>query len=513
MFEVVQAGHAVYGVVPFENSTAGPVSFTLDEFCDREGKYPDLTVCGEIYVDVHHMLLGFRHPRQAPGAGAAAHHLPHGIVSSSRHDLGAGLVDDSPEVSGTCTPTLSQPEPPRPRTRPLHGIGHLTRIYSHPQAWGQCTRFAQTYLKGMEQLEASSTSRAAELVRIEAEERYREAEARQQAEYEAAMAAAAANSGVFSPQLATVETTNGILDGGPAATGSAEMQVPDAIHVSDTSARVRLPPPPRSVITVGAIASELAAEVYGLEILARCIEDMENNVTRFLVLRRLPPEFLRDGVVAAALSDNGASIRDEEAGAATSSSNGKANEGNGEVADVVATEAAVATEVVAASSSASAATTTPRQPYWARDHFHSQQPPPPMPEAATSRDNGTALVAEEDMVPATDPNFSLTGGPARPPTAATKSLVSFTVPHRSPGALADVLDCFRRSGLNLTSINSRPSRAQAWSYVFLVEFEGSLVWEKRHPDGTSDGRVRRALEGVAAVADSWRWLGSWSGSS
>ena len=38
--------------------------------------------------------------------------------------------------------------------------------------------------------------------------------------------------------------------------------------------------------THGALASELAAEIYGLEVLARHIEDHKNNTTRFLVMAR-----------------------------------------------------------------------------------------------------------------------------------------------------------------------------------------------------------------------------------
>jgi prephenate dehydratase len=38
--------------------------------------------------------------------------------------------------------------------------------------------------------------------------------------------------------------------------------------------------------TMGALASELAGEIYGLEVLARQIEDQANNTTRFLVMAR-----------------------------------------------------------------------------------------------------------------------------------------------------------------------------------------------------------------------------------
>jgi prephenate dehydratase len=40
--------------------------------------------------------------------------------------------------------------------------------------------------------------------------------------------------------------------------------------------------------TVGALASELAADIYGLDILARHIEDHDRNTTRFLVMARAP---------------------------------------------------------------------------------------------------------------------------------------------------------------------------------------------------------------------------------
>jgi len=46
--------------------------------------------------------------------------------------------------------------------------------------------------------------------------------------------------------------------------------------------------------TRAALASELAASIYGLEVLARQIEDQANNTTRFLVMSRTP-DFTRRG--------------------------------------------------------------------------------------------------------------------------------------------------------------------------------------------------------------------------
>jgi chorismate mutase/prephenate dehydratase len=53
-----------------------------------------------------------------------------------------------------------------------------------------------------------------------------------------------------------------------------------------------------------------------------------------------------------------------------------------------------------------------------------------------------------------------------------------------PGGLADALLAFSQEGINLTRIESRPSRREAWTYVFFADFQG-------HPD---DERVARALE-------------------
>lgn len=88
------------------------------------------------------------------------------------------------------------------------------------------------------------------------------------------------------------------------------------------------------------------------------------------------------------------------------------------------------------------------------------------------------------------------------PTTPTKSLISFTVDHSSPGALADVLECFRHRKLNLTSINSRPTTLVRFQYIFFVEFEGSRLCDP-------DGRVEGALESIKKYTQCWRWLGSW----
>jgi len=181
VFEDVQFGNAELGVVPYENSTNGAVIFTLDLLADRHSRFPDITISGEAYLDVSHYLLG--------------HKPPHSTT-------------DSPMRSGACTPTTTVPAPIKPRTQPLYDLKHIQRIYTHPQAWGQCEIFLGAYLKGIERIDVSSTSRAAEMVKED-----------------------------------------------PTGTSAA-------------------------------IASVIAAEIQGLDILAKSIEDRQDNTTRFMILRK-----------------------------------------------------------------------------------------------------------------------------------------------------------------------------------------------------------------------------------
>ncbi|KAK4041080.1 Prephenate dehydratase-domain-containing protein [Parachaetomium inaequale] len=289
VFDRVQSRQAPYGVVPFENSTHGTVTFTLDNLADRAAEYPDIAVCDEVYLDVHHFLLG-RLPPQSP--------------------------NQPPQ------PTSSSSEPPA-KGVPLTSLAHIRHVYSHPQAFGQTGAFLRRYLSHAETVEVSSTSRAAELAAADEE--------------------------------------------GASA----------------------------------AVASEMAGKGFGLDVLARCVEDREDNTTRFFVLRR------RDG--------GGEDLPEREG-------DGDGDDGEG----------------------------------------------------------------GDDVY----------GG------SKYKSLVSFTVPHRRPGALADVLDCFRGRGLNLTSISSVPSLVGPFQYLFFVEFEGSRSCDP-------EGRVRGVFEDLERVAERWRWLGSW----
>ena len=317
----MQAGTASRGVVPFENSSNGSVVFTLDLFADREAKYPDILVEGEVYVSVSHCLLGYEvkngdsHEESAEYGEGENHHAARlGRLAS---------VIESPKSSGTATPT---PEKPDPHEHGLDSttftsassLAHITKLYSHPQAWGQCTKFLSStpHLKSIERQDVSSTSRAAQLA---------------------------------------------------------------AQDKSGKSA---------------AISSLIAARANGLDVLREGIEDRKDNTTRFFVLRR---------------------------------------RGDGD-----------------------------------------------------AQGSSSLTASEEDGY----------GDRAR-----YKTLVTFTVPHENPGALASSLQVFSGHGLNLTSINTRPSGTQNWNYIFFVELQG------RREGGT--GEVDAALKELGSVCRGWRWLGSW----
>jgi chorismate mutase/prephenate dehydratase len=56
-------------------------------------------------------------------------------------------------------------------------------------------------------------------------------------------------------------------------------------------------------------------------------------------------------------------------------------------------------------------------------------------------------------------------------TGEDRTSMMFTTSHKA-GALVDVLNVFARHGLNLTNIDTRPSKRRNWEYYFFVDAEG-----------------------------------------
>jgi chorismate mutase/prephenate dehydratase len=69
------------------------------------------------------------------------------------------------------------------------------------------------------------------------------------------------------------------------------------------------------------------------------------------------------------------------------------------------------------------------------------------------------------------------------PTGEDKTAILFSTAHKA-GALADVLDVFKRYNINLTNIESRPSKKRQWEYYFFMDFIGHRTNEQ----------VRKGLE-------------------
>jgi chorismate mutase/prephenate dehydratase len=56
------------------------------------------------------------------------------------------------------------------------------------------------------------------------------------------------------------------------------------------------------------------------------------------------------------------------------------------------------------------------------------------------------------------------------PSGADKTSILFTVKHKV-GALHDALQSFKEAGVNMSKIESRPSKRKAWEYCFFVDLE------------------------------------------
>lgn len=67
-----------------------------------------------------------------------------------------------------------------------------------------------------------------------------------------------------------------------------------------------------------------------------------------------------------------------------------------------------------------------------------------------------------------------------------------------PGALYELLTPLAKAGINLTRIESRPSRRRAWEYVFFIDMLGHA----------EDPQLAKALEGVSTHCKEMKILGS-----
>jgi chorismate mutase/prephenate dehydratase len=64
-----------------------------------------------------------------------------------------------------------------------------------------------------------------------------------------------------------------------------------------------------------------------------------------------------------------------------------------------------------------------------------------------------------------------------------KTSIMFSIKDK-PGALYNILEPFKKAKINLTKIESRPSKRKAWEYIFFVDMEGHI----------EDRKLRKAIE-------------------
>ncbi len=85
-----------------------------------------------------------------------------------------------------------------------------------------------------------------------------------------------------------------------------------------------------------------------------------------------------------------------------------------------------------------------------------------------------------------------------PPTGKDKTSIMFSIKDRV-GALYEILRGFSANQINLTKIESRPSKKKAWEYLFYVDLEG-------HQD---NDRVKTVLQELKAQCIFLKVLGSY----
>jgi prephenate dehydratase len=106
-------------------------------------------------------------------------------------------------------------------------------------------------------------------------------------------------------------------------------------------------------------------------------------------------------------------------------------------------------------------------------------------------DNRTRFIV---VGPALGEEMAAEAGPDTP----WRTTVAFGV-RNEPGSLLRVLEVFARRSVNLSRLESRPSRSRAWEYVFWTDVDGAA----RAPD------VAAALGALSAVTSFVRVLGSY----
>lgn len=94
--------------------------------------------------------------------------------------------------------------------------------------------------------------------------------------------------------------------------------------------------------------------------------------------------------------------------------------------------------------------------------------------------------------------FLVLGRQSTPPSGKDRTSLMVSVTHKA-GALHSALAAFRRYRINMTKIESRPSKRKAWEYFFFIDVDGHV----------QDKRVAQALKVLAEHTNFVKVLGSY----
>ena len=94
--------------------------------------------------------------------------------------------------------------------------------------------------------------------------------------------------------------------------------------------------------------------------------------------------------------------------------------------------------------------------------------------------------------------FVVIGKNMQSKTGNDKTSIMFSVHHKS-GALYDVLEIFKRGNINMTTLESRPSKEKPWEYLFYTDIDGHV----------EDNHIKSVLEEFMEKTPVAKILGSY----
>ncbi len=94
--------------------------------------------------------------------------------------------------------------------------------------------------------------------------------------------------------------------------------------------------------------------------------------------------------------------------------------------------------------------------------------------------------------------FLLIGKDTAKPTGCDKTSIMFVISH-VPGALYKILEPIAETGINMSKMESRPTKHENWSYFFFVDFDGHI----------QDEKIKQTIDRMKPYCMYLKWLGSY----